>query len=107
MSRLIKPVDLTSRAIKDLKKIKSFNLDLYGIVRAQEIIDAIFELLETLENPNYNFTDIGEVDKDFDHLKYSYRKLIQHHCKITYRIGKTKIYVVRFFDTRQNPKKNK
>jgi len=107
LSSSIKRVELTSRAIKDLKKVKSFNLDLYGIVRAQEIIDTIFELLETLENPNYNFTEIGEVDKDFDHLKYSYRKLTLHHCKITYRKGKTKIYVVRIFDTRQNPKKNK
>lgn len=107
MSRLIKPVELTSRAIQDLKRIKSFNVDLYGILRAQEIIDAIFELLETLENPNYDFTEIGEIDRDFDHLKYSYRKLTQHHCKITYRKGKTKIYVVRIFDTRQNPIKNK
>ena len=107
MSSSIKRVELTSRAIKDLKKVKSFNLDLYGIVRAIEIIDAIFELLGTLENPNYNFTEIGEVDKDFNHLKYSYRKLTHHHCKITYRNGKTKIYVIRIFDTRQNPKKNK
>lgn len=107
MIRLIKPVELTSRAIKDLKKAKSFNSDLYGAARAQEIIDEIFELLETLENPDYDFSEIGEVDKDFDHLKYPYRKLTIPHCKITYRKGKTKIYVIRIFDTRQNPKKNK
>ncbi|PIZ07101.1 MAG: type II toxin-antitoxin system RelE/ParE family toxin, partial [Flavobacteriaceae bacterium CG_4_10_14_0_8_um_filter_34_31] len=28
-------------------------------------------------------------------------------CKITYREGKTKIFVVRVFDTRQQPSKNK
>jgi len=107
LSILIKPVKLTSRAIKDLIKLKSFNSNLYGGARAQEIIDEIFTLLETLENPDYDFYEIGEVDIDFDHLKYSYRKLIINHCKITYRIGETKIYVVRIFDTRQNPKKNK
>ncbi len=107
MSQSIKLVELTSRAIKDLIKLKSFNSNLYGDARAQEIIDEIFAVLETLENPNYDFIEIGEVDKDFEHLKYSYRKLIVPHCKITYRKGKTKIYVVRIFDTRQNPKKNR
>jgi len=107
LSRLIKPVELTSRAIKDLKKVKNFISDLYGAPRAQEAIDEIFDLLETLENPNYDFSEIGEVDKDFEHLKYTYRKLTLHHCKITYRKGKTKIYVIRIFDTKQNPKKNK
>jgi len=107
LSILIKPVKLTSRAIKDLIKLKSFNSNLYGGARAQEIIDEIFTLLETLENPDYDFYEIGEVNIDFDHLKYSYRKLIINHCKITYRIGETKIYVVRIFDTRQNPKMNK
>jgi len=88
-----------------LIKLKSFNSNLYGGARAQKIIDEIFTLLETLENPDYDFYEIGEVDIDFDHLKYSYRKLIRNHCKITYRKGETKIYVVRIFDTRQNPKK--
>ncbi|CAL65538.1 type II toxin-antitoxin system RelE/ParE family toxin [Christiangramia forsetii] len=107
MSRLIKPVEITSRAIKDLEKVKSFNSNLYGPGKAQEIIEEIFELLETLEYSEYDFTELGEVDKDFAHLKYPYRRLTIPHCKITYRKGKTKIYVVRIFDTRQNPKKNK
>ena len=107
MSRAIKTVELTSRAIKDLKKVKNFISDLYGATKAQEVIDEIFDLLETLENSDYDFSEIGEVDKDFEHLKYPYRKLTLPHCKITYRKGKTKIYVIRIFDTRQNPKKNK
>jgi len=51
--------------------------------------------------------EIGAVDGDFAHLKYEYRKLISHHCKITYRAGRTKIFIVRVFDTRQHPDKNK
>lgn len=107
MGSLVKPVELTLRAIKDLKKINSFNIELYGKPRAQEINNAIFERLEILENPNFDFSEIGAIDEDFEHLKYRYRKLISHNCKITYREGKTKIYVVRIFDTRQNLTKNK
>ena len=107
MDKRIKPVELTSRAIKDLQKVKSFNVELHGKAKAQKIIDTIFERLEILENPKHDFSKIGSVDEDFAYLKHEYRKLIEHHCKITYREGKTKIYVVRVFDTRQNPKKNK
>lgn len=60
-----------------------------------------------LENPDNKFDQLGKIDETFAHLKYSYRKLIKDDIKITYRLGKTKIYVVRIFDTRQHPSKNK
>jgi hypothetical protein len=63
--------------------------------------------LEILGNPNFDFSEIGAIDEDFEHLKHHYRKPISHNCKITNREGKTKIYVVRVFDTRQNPTTNK
>ncbi|GGE19117.1 hypothetical protein GCM10010831_20340 [Psychroflexus salis] len=50
---------------------------------------------------------MGALDDNFSHLKHEYRKLIIQHCKITYREGNSKIYVIRIFDTRQNPNKNK
>lgn len=50
---------------------------------------------------------IGAIDETFAHLKYDYRKLLVHHCKITYREGNTKFYIVKVFDTRQHPSKNK
>ncbi len=78
---------------------------LYGFNKAIVIATELRESTEVLEN--YNFKEIGAVDEDFVHLKYEYRKLIHHHCKITYREGKTKIYINRVFDTRQNPNKNK
>ena len=103
----IKPTELTSRAIKDLRKLKSFYAGLYGDTKAEEINDTIFERMKILENPDYDFEKIGERDDAFSHLKRNYRKLIQRHCKITYREGKSKIYIVRVFDTRQDPRKNK
>ena len=100
-------VQITSRALKDLQKVRCFNDLLYGVSKSKEIINTIFETIEILENPDVDFTEIGAIDEDFVHLKYDYRKLITSHYKITYRKNKSKIYVVRIFDTRQNPNKNK
>lgn len=107
MERKIKPVELTLRALKDLNRIYLFNAKLYGKSIAEEITDNIFKRIEILENPRYDFSEIGVIDTDFLHLKFNYRKLIEQHCKITYREGRTKIYIVRVFDTRQKPGKNK
>lgn len=107
MERIIKPIFWTSRSTKDLEKITRFNAQLYGFEKAIEIALKIHKTTEILDNPNYDFSQIGAVDTEFLHLKRNYRKLISGHCKITYREGKTKIYINRLFDTRQNPSKNK
>lgn len=100
-------VELTSRALKNMQKIKRFNNQLYGECKSKEIISAIFQRIEIFENNDINFTSIGSIDEDFVHLKYEYRKLVEGYYKITYRKGNKVIYVVRVFDTRQNPNKNK
>lgn len=100
-------VQLTSRALKDLQKIRDFNDNFYGVSQSKEIIVSLFKLMEVLENSTVDFTEIGSIDEDFVHLKYEYRKLIQSYYKITYRKSKQNIFVVRVFDTRQNPRKNK
>lgn len=107
MERIIKPVFWTSRATKDFEKITRFNAQLYGFKKAIEIAFELQKSTELLENPSYDFSQIGSVDTEFMHLKRNYRKLISGYCKITYREGKTKIYINRLFDTRQNPSKNK
>jgi hypothetical protein len=107
LERVLKPVVWTSRATKDLEKITRFNTLLYGFKKAIEIAFELQKTTEVLENPNYDFSQIGAVDIEFAHLQRNYRKLISAHCKITYREGKTKIYINRLFDTRQNPNKNK
>ena len=63
--------------------------------------------MEILEKPGNKFKQLGKADETFTHLKHNYRKLIKGDIKITYRLGRTKIYVIRIFDTRQNPNKNK
>jgi len=103
----IKPVKWTSRATKDLEEITMFYIELYGLAKARTIATELRQSTEILERKNIDTSQIGALDDAFLHLKRDYRKLIKHHCKITYREGKTKIYVVRVFDTRQHPKKNK
>ncbi len=105
MEGIIKPVYWTSRALKDLEKVTRFNAMLFGFEKAILIALELRESTEILESSN--FKEIGAVDEDFVHLKHEYRKLIHYHCKITYREGKSKIYINRVFDTRQNPTKNK
>lgn len=51
-----------------------------------------------------NFTKSGTIQTGLK-LKREYRFLIQSHYKIIYREGKTNIYIIKIFDTRQNPKK--
>ena len=107
MEKVIKPVFWTSRAVKDLEKITRFNALLYGFDKAIKIALEIQKTTEILENPANDFSEIGAIDTEFLHLKRNYRKLLNHHCKITYREGNSKIYINRLFDTRQNPQKNK
>lgn len=107
MGTVTKPVKLTTRALKDLEKISKFNAEILGKDKAKEIAILIVEATRILENQEYDFKNIGSVDEFFSYLKREYRKIFYKRYKITYREGKTKIYVVRFFDTRQNPNKNK
>lgn len=106
MDKVNKPVFWTKRATKDLHKTIEFYIELYGKDKAREIATELRQKTESLERTDVDLSTTGSIDKTFSYLKYTYRKLIHHHCKITYRVGKSKIYIVRVFDTRQNPKKN-
>jgi len=107
LDKVIKPVVWSTRSTKDLEKITKFYIELYGRSKTRKIITKLRESTEILEQANLDNSKIGVIDESFLHLKNEYRKLINHHCKITYREGKTKIYIVRVFDTRQNSIKNK
>ena len=107
MGTVIKSIVWTKRGLKDLKKISEFNVETQGKKKALEIAHNIINAPKILENSEYDFENIGSVDYSFSHLKQEYRKIFSEGYKITYRKGKTKIYITRVFDTRQNPNKNK
>lgn len=107
MGRLIKEVSWTKRALKDLKKVRDFNTKLQGKQKAKAMAQRIFDEPKMLQNPKFDYTNIGSIDEQFSHLKREYRKIFAEGCKITYREGKDKIYITRVFDQRQRPSKNK
>lgn len=107
MGIVVKSVVWTKRALKDLSKISIFNAKVVGKSKALEVAHNIIDAPKILENTVYDFQNIGSVDESFSHLKREYRKIYYKHYKITYRNGKTKIYITRVFDTRQYPSKNK
>ena len=100
----MKEVVWTTRALSDLNTVMKFNTSLYGFAKSAIITSELIDRTELLEVEN--FRKIGSIDEAFAEFKYEYRKIFQNHCKITYREGKTKIYITRIFDTRRNPDKN-
>ena len=76
MEIITKPVFWTTRAIKDLEKATRFNALLYGFDKAMQIALKLQKGTEILENPKYDFREIGSIDTEFTHLKRNYRKLI-------------------------------
>ncbi len=76
MDRIIKPVFWTTRAIKDLEKVTRFNALLYGFDKAVQIALKLQKGTEILENPKYDFSEIGAVDLEFIHLKETTENLL-------------------------------
>lgn len=107
MEKIDKNLFWTQRALGDFAKINSFNEQLLGNEKSYEVTENIVQKILLLVNPAFDYTTIGSPDEAFSTYKREYRKLIESHYKITYRIGKDKIYIMRIFDTRQNPHKNK
>jgi plasmid stabilization system protein ParE len=97
----------TKRASNDLEKITKFNKEIFGAEKAFEISRNLIQVPSILKNSTIDYTKIGQIDDSFIHLKREYRKLITNYYKITFRISKENIYLIRVFDTRQNPTKNK
>lgn len=75
METVIKSVKWTSRALKDLRKITTFNSKKLGEKKALEITHKIIDLPKILENPNYDFKNIGSIDESYSHLKSVFRTL--------------------------------
>lgn len=104
---MTKIINWTKRASKDLEKITRFNKNLFGSEKAFEISKELLKTPDILKKSTVDTEKIGQLDDSYNHLKREYRKLLINYYKITYRIGKENIFIIRVFDTRQNPIKNK
>ena len=95
----LKEVVWTARAFKDLKSIYNMIAE-NSVFSAKKVIDSILDREEQLQKQPKS----GTIQTGLK-LKKEYRFIIQNHYKIIYREGKTNIFVVKVFDTRQSPKK--
>lgn len=100
-------INWTSRAKKDLREIYDFYCEAINEEKAFEIVIAVLKRVDLLSDSK--FARMGSIDEEFKHLKRKYRKLIEKHIKITYRLSESQpiVYINRVFDTRQQPSKNK
>ena|ERR1700757_3092975 len=95
----LKEVVWTAKAFKDL--IAIYNLIAKdSTTAAKKVVDSILDREQQLKSQ----PTTGTIQRGLK-LKKEYRFIIQSHYKIIYREGKTNIYVIKVFDTRQNPKK--
>ena len=69
MGFIEKPVTWTKRALKYLNKVSIFNSKSLGKEKALEIAHKIIDAPKILENPEYDFKNIGSIDESFSHLK--------------------------------------
>lgn len=97
----------TKRAVKDLRKVYDFNIDVIGEDKSYALVMLLLERVDRLSDER--FVQMGAIDQEFIHLKRKYKKIIEGHLKITYRLSETKplVYINRVFDTRQNPRRNR
>ena len=97
----------TARAKKDLHKVYDFYWETIDEEKSFEIVRSVLNRVDLLSDKK--FARMGAVDEEFKHLKRKYRKLIEKHIKITYRLSESEpvVYINRVFHTRQHPSKNK
>ena len=89
----------TAKAFKALDAIFD-SIAEKSVTSAHKTVNAILDR----ENQLITQPKSGTIENRLK-LKREYRFLVEGHYKIIYRIGAKSIYVVKVFDTRQNPKK--
>jgi ParE toxin of type II toxin-antitoxin system, parDE len=71
--------------------------------KISEIVEEVFKRAETLKNFPYS----GQKETMLSNRNNLYRRLVIRYFKIVYFIEGENVFVVAFFDTRQDPKKLK
>lgn len=102
MEKIVKVI-WTDRSLLDLRKIIVFNAELHGEVKARSIAAG---LVNDAEKSLVGTLDVAAKDQQFSHMK-DYKKLLNGNHKITFRSENRIAYIVRVFDMRQHPDKNK
>jgi plasmid stabilization system protein ParE len=91
----------TDQSLDSLEESVQFLLEELGLPM-KEVLKIKTKLLDRAEGLVSNPL-IGQSEEYLDHLDKDYRRLVEGHFKIIYRIQGEFIYITDFFDTRQNP----
>ena len=98
-------VVLTEKSLIRLEKSLRFYLEEQQIPKAQivKIKNRLIEKAKSLSRSPHK----GQYEPYLSKLKQGHRRLIEGNFKIVYRVEDNTIYVVDFFDSRDDPKKMK
>lgn len=97
-------VVITDEAFESLEDIVVFVSHSSNESKALAVGTALINLALTLDTMPFR----GPIEIELVGEASEYRRLIfEHRYKVIYRVADDIIYVVRFFDTRQNPSKLK
>lgn len=95
----------TDQSYERLEESMNFLLEVQGLPldKVREIGSKLLDRADSLANsPN-----IGQYEEYLKHLGKGHRRLVEGVFKIIYRIKGDYIFIIDFFDTRQNPDKMK
>ena len=98
-------VVLTEKSLIRLEKSLRFYLEEQQIPKTQivKIKNRLIEKAKSLSRSPHK----GQYEPYLSKLKQGHRRLIEGNFKIVYRVEDNTIYVVDFFDSRDDPKKMK
>ncbi len=91
----------TRPAMENLHSICDFCKKRKDAATARKLRKAIFDKVENL----VKFPALGQKEQSLFHQNKEYRSLLHGNFKIIYRVEDQNIFMVRIFDTRQNPDK--
>ncbi len=90
----------STRSLNDLNRVHDLLVEV-SPQQASRMVESILDRVTQLEK----FPESGPVEASLSHRNKAHRYLVEGHCKLIYRIEKSIVFVIRVFDTRQNPEK--
>ncbi len=100
---VIRAVVWADRSKSDLKRIFTFNKELHGFDKASSIVN---DLINDIEAELIGKLDVSVKDQEFSHLD-DCKKIFNGHHKISFVSRGNIASIIRVFDMRQHPDKNR
>ena len=97
----MKRVQFTDQALERLEEILSFLRLSMPEDAVLQVGKQLLEQAESLKQYPYK----GQKEEQLQSIGLGHRRLVVDHYKVIYRVTGTSIYIIDFFDTRQDPHK--